>query len=218
MRNLIIFGDTPFAERLYKYIRIEGKDGVIAFTQEEDFISKKELQGLPVVPFEQLGIFASDFEIVLGIGYTKMNQLKQKIYDLCKRKGYKIATYISIHAVVYSDDIQEGCFIAPGAVVGPDCKLGVGNFLESSVVLSHDNEIGNFNFLSTNAVFGGYSKVQDNCFFGLHSTIKDDVTIASNNLFGSAVNITKSISYTGGVFVGNPARQLVGKESINTKI
>lgn len=195
---MIIFGDTPFAERLYKYISIEGKDRVVAFTQEQNFISKKELQGLPVYPFERLGNFAFDFEIVLGIGYTKMNQLKQKIYGLCKNKGYKIATYISTNAMVYTDDIQEGCFIAPGAVVGPGCKLGIGNYLESSVVLSHDNEIGNFNFLSTNAVFGGFSKVLNNCFFGLHSTIKDDVTIASNNLFGSAVNIIKSISYTGG--------------------
>lgn len=43
MRNLIIFGDTPFAERLFKYIKFEGKDKVIAFTQEKNFISKKEL-------------------------------------------------------------------------------------------------------------------------------------------------------------------------------
>lgn len=199
MRNLIIFGDTPFAERLYKYISFEGRDRVIAFTQEKDFISRSELQGLPVYSFEQLRNNISDFEIVLGIGYTKMNQLKKKIYDLCKSQGYKIATYISTNAMVYSDDIQDGCFIAPGAVVGPGCKLGVGNYLASSVILSHDNEVGNFNFLSTNTVFGGFSKVQDNCFFGLHSTIKDDITIASNNLFGSSVNVLKSITCMGGI-------------------
>ena len=199
MRNLIIFGDTPFAERLYKYISFEGIDKVIAFTQEQDFISRSELQGLPVYPFEQLRSYANDFEIILGIGYTQMNQLKKKLYDLCKYKGYKIATYISIHACVYTHDIQEGCFIAPGAIIGPDCKLGVGNYLASSVVLSHDNKIGNFNFLSTNAVFGGFSKVQDNCFVGLHSTIKDGITIASNNLIGSSTNVLKSITYTGGI-------------------
>lgn len=218
MRNLIIFGDTPFAERLFKYISIEGKDKVVAFTQERNFISNSELQGLKVLPFEELDDFVSDFEIVLGIGYTKMNQLKKKVYDLCKSRGYKIATYISTNAIVYTGDLQDGCFIAPGAVIGPGCKLGKGNYLESSVVLSHDNEMGDFNFLSTNAVFGGFSKVEDNCFFGLHSTVKDGVFIASNNLFGSAVNILKSINFPGGVFVGNPARQLVGKESETTKI
>lgn len=219
MRNLIIFGDTPFAERLYKYISIEGRDKVIAFTQEKEYISHQELQGLRVVPFETLReSFSDDFEIVVGIGYTKMNQLKKRLFEMCVANGYKVATYISTNALVYTDDVQAGCFIAPGAVVGPGCKLGYGNYLESSVVLSHDNELGNFNFLSTNAVFGGFSKVEDNCFFGLHSTIKDNVMISSNNLFGSSVNVLKSISYTGGVFVGNPARQLVEKESDKTLI
>lgn len=198
MRNLIIFGDTTFAERLFKYISFEGRDKVIAFTQEQNFISKRELQGLPVIPFEELETLNLDFEIVIGIGYTQMNQLKKKVYDLCKSKGYKVATYISTNAIVYTNDIQEGCFLAPGAVVGPGCKLGKANFLGSSVVLSHDNEIGDFNYISTNAVFGGFSKVKDNCFFGLHCTIKDGIDIASNNLFGFAANILMSINILGG--------------------
>lgn len=218
MRNLIIFGDTTFAERLFKYISFEGRDRVIAFTQEQNFISMKELQGLPVIPFEDLEMLNSEFEIVIGIGYTQMNNLKKKVYNLCVNKGYKVATYISTNAVVYTNDIQEGCFLAPGAVVGPGCKLGKANFLASSAVLSHDNEIGNFNYISTNAVFGGFSKVKDNCFFGLHCTIKDGIDIASNNLFGSAANVLKSVNISGGVFVGNPARQLVNKESVTTKI
>ena len=64
MRNLIIFGDTPFAERVFKYINFEGKDKVIAFTQEKNFISKKELQGLPVIPFEELDSVEESLEIM----------------------------------------------------------------------------------------------------------------------------------------------------------
>lgn len=63
MRNLIIFGDTPFAERLFKYISIEGKDKVVAFTQERNFISNSELQGLKVLPFEELDDFVSDLKL-----------------------------------------------------------------------------------------------------------------------------------------------------------
>lgn len=219
MRNLVIFGNTPFAERLFKYISIENRDKVIAFTQDKDYISNYELQGIPVLPFEELNtLLCNQFEVILGIGYAKMNQIKKTIYSKCKIKGYRIATYISTNAIVYSEDIQDGCFIAPGAVVGPGCKLGCGNYLASSVILSHDNELGNFNFLSTNAVFGGFSKVSDNCFFGLHCTVRDGVTVASNNLFGSATNILESITCSGGVFVGNPAHQLLNKESLTTKI
>ena len=219
MRNLIILGDTPFAERLYHYISFEGVDKVIAFTQESDFVSHKEIQGLPVLPFEELSFHIDQkFEIILGIGYTKMNFLKKKLYDLCVERGYKVGTYISTEAISYTDNIGEGCFLAPRCLVGPGCSLGKGNYLASAVVLSHDNMIGDFNFISTNAVLGGYSKVGNFCFLGLHSTIKDSVEIADNTLIGSMSNVLKSIDYEGGVFVGNPAKQLECKMSINVKI
>lgn len=199
MRNLVILGDTPFAERLYHYISYEGVDKVVAFTQEHAFITRKELQGLPVLPFDELpSRFGGEFEIILGIGYTKMNFLKKKLYDLCIERGYKVGRYISVKAISYTDDIGAGSFLAPGCVIGPGCKLGNGNYLASSVVLSHDNVIGDFNFISTNAVLGGYSKVGNFCFIGMNSTIKDNIEIADSNLIGSSANILKSISYTGG--------------------
>ena len=219
MRNLVIFGDTQFAERLSKYIILEGVDRVYAFTQEERFMTRTEINGIPVIPFEKLGAtLKEDFSVILGIGYTKMNTLRAKLYNLCKEAGYEVGSYISSKALVLSDEIGEGTFVCPGVVIGPDCKLGKGNYIESSAVLTHDNTLGDFNFVSTNAVFGGFAKVEDNCFIGLHSTIKDDVTIASGNLIGSAANVLKSIVETSGVYVGNPARQLSGKQSINTDI
>ena len=54
MRNLVIFGDTQYAERLYKYIVLEGVDRVIAFTQEKNFVSRKSIQGIPVMNFGEL--------------------------------------------------------------------------------------------------------------------------------------------------------------------
>lgn len=214
MRNLVILGNTPFAERLYYYISFEGVDKVIAFTQEADYITNCRLHELPVLPFEELASrIDRDFEIILGIGYTRMNSLRRSLYDMCINNGYKIATYISTNAISYTKNIGIGCFIAPGCIIGPNCALGNGNYLGSSVVLSHDNVVGDFNFMSTNSVFGGYSKVGNNCFFGLHSTIKDNIEIADNNLIGSQTNVLKSIINTGGVFIGNPARQLVDRES-----
>lgn len=219
MRNLVIFGDTQFAERLSRYIILEGEDRVCAFTQEESFMRRTEISGIPVIPFEKLGVtLKEDFSVILGIGYTKMNTLRAIIYNLCEESGYKVGTYISSKASVYSNEIGEGSFVCPGVVIGPNCKLGRGNYIETSAVLTHDNTLGDFNFISTNAVLGGFSKVENNCFIGLHSTIKDDVTIASGNLIGASANVLKSIADVGGVHVGNPARQLSGKKSINTGI
>lgn len=195
MRNLIIFGDSQFSERISKYIIAEGKDKLIAFTQEKQYMTRYEINNHKVIPFENLALIKEDFEIILGVGYSNINTLREKIYNYCKSAGYKVGTYISTHAICYSDDIGEGCFICPGALIGPGCRIGVANFIASCAVLSHDNQIGNFNFISTSAVFGGFAKVEDRCFVGLNSTVKDNIIIASENLIGSATNITKSISY-----------------------
>ena len=195
MRNLVIFGDTQYAERLYKYIVLEGVDRVIAFTQEKNFVSRKSIQGIPVMNFGELHyIMKEEFEIILGIGYTKMNLLKAEIFKKCKDLDYLIGSYISKNAILYSDDIGEGTFIAPGTI------------------------IGDYNFFSTNSVFGGFAQVNNNCFFGLHSTVRDGVLINDNNLIGSGANVLKTIDYIGGVFVGNPAKQLLDKKSFTTRI
>lgn len=219
MRNLVIFGDTQFAERLSKYIILEGVDCIIAFTQEERFMTRTEINGIPVIPFEQLGRSLNDaFEVILGIGYMKMNSLRAQLYRLCNDAGYQVGSYISPKAIVYSEDLGEGTFVCPGAVIGPGCRLGKCNYLASAAVLSHDNILGDNNFISTNVIFGGFAKVENNCFFGLHSTIKDGIIIASNTLIGSASNVLQSIMETGRVYVGNPARLLLDKKSANTKI
>lgn len=219
MRNLVIFGDTHFAERLFKYINIEQIDRVVAFTQEEKYIVRSDIQGVPVIPFERLySAINNDFSIIIGIGYSKMNSIRSGVYYNCKQQGYNVASYISSKALVYSDDIGEGCFVCPGAIIGPDVQLGVCNYMESGVIMSHDNRLGNFNFISTNAVFGGFTKVGNNCFFGLHCTIKDNIVISDNNLIGSSANVLKSINSTGGVIVGNPANRLENKMSNDIKL
>ena len=215
MRNLIIFGDSQFSERISKYIIAEGKDRLIAFTQEKQYMTRCVIDTYKVIPFEDLSSLKEDFEIILGVGYSNMNTLRSAIYNLIKSTGYKVGTYTSTHAICYSDDIGEGTFICPGAVVGPGCRIGIANYIASCAVLSHDNQIGNFNFISTSAVFGGFAKVEDRCFFGLNTTVKDNVTVASENLIGSAANVIKSISYRGGVYIGNPV-QILSDKNLNT--
>lgn len=211
MRNLIIFGDSQFSERISKYIIAEGKDNLIAFTQEKQYMKRCDINNYKVIPFEELSSVHEEFEIILGVGYSNMNTLREKIYKLCKSAGYKVGTYISAHAICYTEDIGDGNFVCPGAVIGPGCIIGKANYFASCVVLSHDNQVGDFNFISTSTVFGGFARVKDRCFFGLNSTVKDNVVVANENLIGSAANVIKSISYVGGVYIGNPAHELTDR-------
>ena len=113
MAQYVIFGDTSFAERIQEYITLENLDKVICFTNEQFFITRDEINGIPVVPFERLSELydKGSFEVLICIGYTQMNQLREKIYHLCKNKGYKIGTWISKSAIIYSENIEDNFYI-----------------------------------------------------------------------------------------------------------
>lgn len=213
MKNYIIFGDSPFAKRLAKYILIEKKHKLLCFTQEDKFCSCNSILGLPVIPLSKLQeTLKCEFEVLIAIGYSQMNTLRERMYNMLVESGYKIGSWVSCNAVVYSEKIGEGTMVLPNTMIGPGSELGKCNFFESSVVLSHDNKVGDFNFFSTNAVLGGSAVVQNHCFFGLNCTIKNSIAIADNSLIGSAANVlTNTESY--GVYVGNPAKKLERKSS-----
>ena len=83
MENFIIFGDSPFAERLYSYIKTEGIASLTTFTQEKKFIQRECIDGIKVISFEEL-VPGKDFSVLIGIGYSKMNTLREKVYELLK--------------------------------------------------------------------------------------------------------------------------------------
>lgn len=219
MAQYVIFGDSAFAERIHKYISLEKVGEVLCFTNEESFIARNEINGLPVVAFERLPELydIKDFELLICIGYAQMNQLREKIYHMCKNKGYKIGTWISKTALIYSEDIQEGNIIMPGTLIGPTCSIGKCNVIASRVCISHDSLIGNFNFISSAVTTGGFVNIGSNTFIGLNATIRDGITIEDYTLVGAASNILIS-TICEGVYAGNPAKKLENKNSLLTTI
>lgn len=220
MRNLVILGDSSFAERISIYIREEKKDKLIAFTLDRERITRTVIDGIPVLPLDELDLYLGkgSFEIILGIGYTRMNDLRSTLYKKCISLGYSIGSYISTKAIVYTSKVGCGSIILPNVLVGPKCEIGICTFFESSCVLSHDNIIGDFNFLSTNVVLGGNAKIGNHCFVGLHATIKNSLVIPDYTLIGSGTNMIRSPQETYSVYVGNPARCLVDRSSLNMHI
>lgn len=136
-----------------------------------------------------------------------------------REEGYKLCTFISANANVYTDKIGDGSIIMPGAFVGPYVELGVSDIIYANVSLTHHITIGDFVFIGSGCVVGGNVKIGDNCFVGLNSTIKNKAKISSYTLIGSGTNVLSSITEgKGAVYVGNPARCLADKRSVDVKI
>lgn len=219
MKNIVIYGETDFAVRIYSYIKLENCMNVLAFTNAKAFKEKDTIQNIPVIAFEDLyeKLGNVEFSILIAIGYVQMNNIRKKIYKECKDAGHHIATFISKTSTLYSENIGEGCIIMPNVYIGPNCEIGKCNIIASCTCLSHDNNIGDFNFISSNAIFGGHSTVCNNNFIGLGCIIRDGIKLHNYSLIGSGTNLLSSTEPEG-IYVGNPAYKLVGKSSLRTKI
>lgn len=214
-------GTTPFSIMLYKIIEKERFACVLAFTTGKKFMDKNELEGLPVIAFEELPDYfdMSHCMILNTIGYSQMNDIRKKVFFQIREKGYKLCTFVSANANVYTDKIGDGSIIMPGAFVGPDVNVGICDIIYANVSLTHHITIGDFVFIGSGCVVGGNVKIGDNCFIGLNSTIKNKAEIPPYTLIGSGSNVLLSISEGGGnVYVGNPARCLADKRSVDVKI
>lgn len=209
MRNLVIYGDGIHAERVFQYILHEKQDNVVAFTNEDNRITRKTIMNYPVIPLSELDgqLKQGDYSLIITFGYSQMNNIRKKVFLECKELGYKVATYISPNAMVYSTNIGEGTIVLPGAFIGLGTTIGKCCLISETSYVGHNITMEDYVFVSANVAIGGYVRVGNNCFVGVHSTIKDRIDVNDYTLVGAAANIVKNTDKYG-VYVGNPAKKL----------
>lgn len=212
MRKLIIYGDGIHAERIFQYIQQEKQDVVVAFTNEDQRITRQTILNCPVIPLSQLDkqLKRGEYSLIIAFGYSQMNNIREKVYYECKNKGYKVATYISPQSMVYSNKIAEGTIVLPGAFIGLGTSIGKCCLISETSYVGHNIKMGDFVFVSANVAIGGYVQMGSNCFIGVHSTVKDNISVRDYTLVGAAANIVKDTEAEG-VYVGNPAKKLARK-------
>lgn len=124
--QLIIVGDSVFAQVAYEYFTHDSKSEVVAFSVESEYLKNDRLFGLPVIPFEQLEtIYAtSENKIFVAIVFTQCNRLRTRLYRAATAKGYAPASYISSHAYVgRGSEIGAHCFVCEATVIQPSAVL-----------------------------------------------------------------------------------------------
>lgn len=193
-RNLLIFGDSAFAEVAYEYFTHDSEYAVVGFTVESQFLKKDRLFGLPVTPFESLErVFnPAEHDIFVAVVYSQLNRLRARLYAHAKGMGFKPASYISSKAFVWRNvDLGEHCFIFEGNIVQPFARIGSNVVLWSGNHVGHHAIIADNCFISSHVVLSGFSEVGDNCFLGVNSTISNNVKVARDCWIGPGITITK---------------------------
>lgn len=216
-KKLIIVGDSAFAQVAYEYFTYDSEYEVVAFSVEKDYLKSKQLFNLPVVPFEILEeLYPCDqYYIYVATVYKKLNRLRTRLMNESKKKGYRLASYISSQAFVWRNcKIGEHCFIFENNVIQPFVQIGNNVVLWSGNHVGHHSSIGNNCFIASHAVISGFCNVGENCFVGVNSTIINNINIGNNCIIGAGTLVLKDIEE--GIVVKGKASE-ISPLSENTK-
>lgn len=152
--------------------------------------------------------------MIICVGYTHMNSVRQRIFHEAKGKGYNIISFIHKTATVLTDDIGEGTIIMERALIGPFCKLGNANIIFADAHIAHHTTVGDFNFFTISVAVAGNVKIGCNCFFGNNCTIRNGIEIEDYTLVGAGAYVSRNTEKYD-VLVPTRAVKLEGKTSLD---
>lgn len=204
--DLVIVGDSLFAEIAHEYFEHDSRHHVVAFSVEAEYRKRTSFRGLPVIPFEELSgeLEPRSHSVFCAITYVQLNRLRTRLLDSAVAMGFRPASYVSSAAFVWRNvELGEHCFIFEDNTVQPFVTIGRNCVLWSGNHIGHHSRIGDNVFISSHVVISGSVKVGDNSFLGVNSTLVNDIEIGADVWLGPAVTVTRDVEANS---VWRPAR------------
>jgi sugar O-acyltransferase (sialic acid O-acetyltransferase NeuD family) len=171
--------------------------------------SEGTFEGLPIVPFEDLEkeYPPVEYDFFAPMSQRKMNTLRESIYTEAEDKGYRLISYVSSKATVFSSvKIGKNCFILEDNTLQPFVTIGNNVVLWSGNHIGHHSVIKDHVLFSSHVVLSGHCVVEPYCFFGVNATLRDGLHFAEGTLVAMGACVTKDTE-PWGVYTGVPAKK-----------
>ena len=219
-RPLVLVGAGEFAQIACEYFEHDSDYDVVAFSVERDYLVQPTLAGRPVVAFETLEADypPADVDVFVAVPSSQLNRLRTRLYREAKRRGYRLATYVSTRAFVGRNaEVGENSFIFEGNVIQPFVRVGSNCILWSGNHVGHRTVVRDNVFIASHAVISGYCEIGESSFVGVNTTFNDHVKVAQDNVIGSGALVTRDTE-AGRVYVGSPARAVPDRSSFDVRL
>ena len=210
MAKVIIFGVQDFAQLAKFYLQHDSEHEVVAFSVNEQYMPLgKTFEGLPVVAFENVETTypPSEFKFFAPMSPSRMNRLRESVYQKIKEKGYDFVSYVSSKATVFPGaQIGDNCFILEDNTIQPFTSIGNNVVLWSGNHIGHHSVIKDHVSFTSHVVLSGHCTVEPFAFFGVNATIRDGIHIAEGSFIAMAAAVVLNTE-PWGVYKGNPAKK-----------
>jgi sugar O-acyltransferase (sialic acid O-acetyltransferase NeuD family) len=194
--KLVIVGAGEFGDIAYQYFTYDSTYEVVAFAVEREFIKEQTCNRLPVVALEELASLypATTHHAHVAVTFTHLNQVRERLYGLCKTQGYTMANYISSRAFVWHTvTLGDNLFVFEHNTVQHGCTIGNGVVLWSGNHIGHQTVIEPFAYVSSHVVVSGYCTLGARSFIGVNATFADHIKLAPDSFVAMGAFVARSI-------------------------
>jgi sugar O-acyltransferase (sialic acid O-acetyltransferase NeuD family) len=195
-RELVIVGDSLFAEIAHEYFEHDSPYHVVAFSVEREYQKRDELRDLPVLPFDDLAceIDPARHDVFVAITYGRLNRVRTRLLDTAVAQGFRAASYVSSRAFVWPNvRFGEHCFVFEDNTLQPFVSVGRNCVLWSGNHIGHHSSLGDNVFVASHAVVSGSVRIGDNCFIGVNATLVNDIEVGADSWIGPSVTVTRDV-------------------------
>lgn len=215
MKKLVIFGAAFFD--LIKLVDAINRENptwqILGFLDDT-----KELQGKAFFNYPVLGGREMIEELVNEDTYFFNNvsghwSRSKLVADMLDSYGCQIATLIHPNIDINYVEIERGCILPEGCVVGGNTTLGSFVTVRLRSLLSHDVEVGDHVFIGPGVTIGGKAILKKGCFIGAGATVMLERTIGEGSVVGAGAVVTKDVP-DGVTVAGVPAGIMKSKGNI----
>lgn len=212
MKSLVIFGTGELADVAHFYFSNDSSYVTRAFTVDSAHLKDATFNGLPVVPFEEIGqrYHPDETEVFVAIGYTDLNRRRAEKCSAAKSRGYRLASYVSTRATVWPGfTCGEHCFILEDNTIQPYTQVKTNTILWSGNHIGHHSIVGAHCYVAGHVVISGGVRIGDNCFIGARSTLRDHIEVGDRCIVGMGARIMSNAEPDGVYTEDGTRRRLV---------
>lgn len=211
-RRLIIAGVGSFAQVAYEYFTRDSAYEVVAFCVEAAYRQADELLGLPVLALEEIEaqLTPGAHAFFAAVVYTRLNRLRQRLYETLAARGYTPASYVSTSASVWPNvTLGQHCFIFPNVTLEPFAGLGHNVVVWGGTHIGHHTQVADHVFFSIQASIAGEVRIGPHCFVGIGATIANGLTLGRDCMVAAGAVVVDDAP-ADSVLMGVPARPTPG--------
>jgi len=200
-QQVVILGSGGFALELQDWIKDDNTIQLKGFYSDTD--TKESMLDLPV--YKNLEIIKS-FGYYIAVGDPI---LKSLLNNRAKSHGMKPARpFIHPSVIIGSKNhIEDGVIICPKTIITHGVHIKQHALINLNCTIGHECKIGLFTTISPGANISGNVQLGDFNYIGTNATIREKIRTTQNVTIGMSSVVIKDLNHAG-VYVGNPLRKL----------